>query len=67
VSDNASVASLRYVLTDLGRQALASWSRCECDRQFEGGLLVCLWCGTVYATMADMARTLARPSDWRRP
>ena len=45
----------RYVLTEEGRTALRDADTCQCTWSFDGGLIVCLDCGTVFSTKATMA------------
>jgi hypothetical protein len=51
----SSVPSDRYVLTPLGRAALEDSGTCCCEWTFDGGLVVCPHCGTVYSTKAIAA------------
>jgi hypothetical protein len=58
MSDRDSVEGARYELTPLGREALASTEECECNWAFDGGLVVCFECGTVYSTKAILRRSV---------
>lgn len=53
--------SERYVLTDLGRAAIADAQVCVCRWDFDGGLVVCHSCGTVYSTSSVLAASSRRP------
>lgn len=55
VASSSVAPALRYVLTDLGRQALENDQACHCTWEFDLGLIVCPKCGTIYSTRADIA------------
>lgn len=49
MADNRqSSAAARYVLTVAGRQALVEPKSCECLLRWQGLILECPLCGTVY-------------------
>jgi hypothetical protein len=55
MADTRSVAaSCGFVLTAEGRQALREAPTCACRVQFDGGLLVCPDCDTVYGLAREM-------------
>jgi hypothetical protein len=58
MGDKHSVEGSGYVLTPQGREALVLSETCECNWAFDGGLVVCFECGTVYSTKAIMTRTV---------
>lgn len=49
-----SVATPRYVLTDAGRELLRHHEPCLCEVKFEGLLLACRHCGTIYGHMNQL-------------
>jgi hypothetical protein len=48
--------SCSFVVTILGHQAHRLLETCSCRLFFNGGLLECRDCGTIYGTLNDMAR-----------
>lgn len=51
-----SIASPRYVVTEFGHQALRESGHCECRLEWEGLLLRCPSCGTVYMVYRSAQR-----------
>jgi hypothetical protein len=59
-ADRSVAAPCGFVVTAEGREAAASWPTCACKWEFDGGLIVCRDCGTVYSTKAQLARTVGQ-------
>jgi hypothetical protein len=55
-------ATCGYVLTAEGREALREAEMCACEINFEGGLIVCRHCDTVYGLVRQMEMGTARPT-----
>lgn len=67
MSNGESVrASGRYVVTDLGREALKNNADCACEIQLVGGLFTCADCGTIWAKVQSIRNILA-PTVWNDP
>jgi hypothetical protein len=50
--DNASVSrGCGFVLTNKGREALADEAICDCFWEFDGALVLCHKCDTIYAVV----------------
>lgn len=54
-----------FVLTELGRSAAASVDTCKCAYTWDGGTLVCVYCGTVFSS-AGRDRKYIRQAEWKR-
>lgn len=52
-----STRGTRYVLTDAGREALRSSTRCWCQIRLTGLIMECRICGTVYGLIREQSAT----------